>query len=69
MSEKDCFVYILLTDNSILEGLATVVVGIISYWMVQDFPVEATFLSSDDRARVLRRLAADKQGSAKVEVF
>ena len=69
MSRKSCFVSILLIFNSILEGLATVVVGIISYWMVQDFPVEATFLTSDDRARVLRRLAADKQGSAKVEVF
>lgn len=53
----------------ILEGLATVVVGIVSYWMVHDFPAEATFLSPDDRARVLRRLASDKQSSAKVETF
>lgn len=37
--------------------------------MVHDFPAEATFLCPDDRARVLRRLAADKQASAKVETF
>ncbi|KIW01334.1 hypothetical protein, variant 1 [Verruconis gallopava] len=53
----------------ILEGLATVLVGIVSYWMVHDFPDEATFLSLDERARVLRRLAEDKQGSALHEDF
>lgn len=37
--------------------------------MVHDFPAEATFLSPDDRARVLRRLASDGQSSAKVESF
>jgi hypothetical protein len=55
--------------NQILEGLATVFVGIASYWMVHDFPAEATFLSPDDRARVLRRLRADKQASAAHEDF
>ncbi|CAA9964615.1 Pantothenate transporter liz1 [Pyrenophora teres f. maculata] len=53
----------------ILEGLVTIVVGIASYWMVHDFPAEATFLSPDDRARVLRRLRADKQASASHEDF
>jgi MFS family permease len=53
----------------ILEGLATVIVGIVSYWMVHDFPDEATFLKPDERARVLRRLAADKQASATHEDF
>jgi MFS family permease len=37
--------------------------------MVQDFPNEATFLSPDDRARVLRRLREDKQASAGDEAF
>jgi MFS family permease len=37
--------------------------------MVHDFPSEATFLTPDDRARVLRRLAADKQASAAHEAF
>jgi sugar phosphate permease len=53
----------------ILEGLATVIVGIISYWMVHDFPDSATFLTPDDRARVIRRLKADKQSSAEHEEF
>ena len=37
--------------------------------MVHDFPAEATFLSPDDRARVLRRLRSDKQASANHEEF
>ena len=53
----------------ILEGLATVVIGIISFWMVQDFPDEALFLSEVDRARVIRRLKLDKQSSAEHEEF
>ncbi|KAL2351613.1 retrograde regulation protein 2 [Cryomyces antarcticus] len=53
----------------ILEGLATVLVGIASYWMVHDFPDEAKFLSEADRARVIRRLKVDKQSSAEHEDF
>lgn len=46
----------------------TVIVGIVSYWMVHDFPDQATFLSPDDRARVIRRLKEDQQASAEHEV-
>lgn len=53
----------------ILEGLATVLIGIASFWMVFDFPDEADFLSDDDRRRVLRRLKMDKQSSAEHESF
>ncbi|KAL4959355.1 major facilitator superfamily domain-containing protein [Aspergillus stella-maris] len=53
----------------ILEGLATIVVGVLSFWMVYDFPDEAKFLSPDDRKRVLRRLAEDQQASAEHEQF
>ncbi|KAF2112478.1 pantothenate transporter liz1 [Lophiotrema nucula] len=53
----------------ILEGLATILVGIASYWLVHDFPDVATFLTPEDRARVLRRLRADKQSSAEHEEF
>ncbi|KAF2015710.1 MFS nicotinic acid transporter-like protein Tna1 [Aaosphaeria arxii CBS 175.79] len=53
----------------ILEGLATILVGMASYWMVHDFPDTATFLSPSDRQRVLRRLKADKQASASHESF
>lgn len=51
----------------ILEGLATVVLGVISFWMVHDFPINAKFLSDEERRRVLRRLALDQQASAKDE--
>ena len=53
----------------ILEGLATVLIGIASFWMVFDFPDEATFLSDADRQRVIRRLKADQQSSAEHESF
>lgn len=53
----------------ILEGLATVLIGIVSFWMVHDFPDEATFLTDVDRARVISRLKLDKQSSAEHEEF
>jgi sugar phosphate permease len=33
----------------ILEGLATVVISIASYWVIQDFPTTAKFLTEDER--------------------
>lgn len=48
----------------ILEGVATVLIGIISFWVVVDFPDTATFLSDDDRRRVIKRLRDDQQASA-----
>nr|POE63700.1 putative transporter [Quercus suber] len=53
----------------ILEGLFTILIGIASYWMVYDFPDDAKFLSSVDRARVIRRLKSDEQSSAEHEEF
>lgn len=53
----------------ILEGLATVVIGVASFWCVYDFPDRARFLSEKDRARVVRRLALDAQSSAEHEEF
>ncbi|KAJ5724573.1 hypothetical protein N7493_006301 [Penicillium malachiteum] len=53
----------------ILEGLATVVIGVASFWCVHDFPDQAKFLSEKDRARVIRRLALDQQSSAEHEDF
>ncbi len=53
----------------ILEGIVTILVGVISFWVVQDFPDEAKFLSIDDRRRVVRRLKEDKQSSAEHEEF
>jgi len=53
----------------IIEGIATVIISIASFWMVYDFPDEATFLTDADRQRVLRRLKADQQSSAEHEEF
>jgi MFS family permease len=53
----------------ILEGIVTVIFGLASFWVVHDFPDEATFLSDEDRARVIRRLKLDQQSSAEHEEF
>ncbi|KUL87738.1 hypothetical protein ZTR_05873 [Talaromyces verruculosus] len=51
----------------ILEGLATIVLGVLSFWLVVDFPDKATFLSDADRRRVTRRLILDQQASGQHE--
>ncbi|RKF53989.1 putative transporter [Golovinomyces cichoracearum] len=53
----------------ILEGIITIIIGIISFWVIQDFPENAKFLSTEDRIRVIRRLKAEKQSSADHEDF
>ncbi|KAI0200318.1 major facilitator superfamily domain-containing protein [Astrocystis sublimbata] len=51
----------------ILEGILTVIVSVVSFWMVHDFPDDAKFLSEEDRSRVIRRLRMDQQASAEHE--
>lgn len=53
----------------ILEGLATVVAGFLSFWIVQDFPDSAKFLTNAERTVVIRRLQMDDQYSAAGENF
>ncbi|KAF8269763.1 major facilitator superfamily domain-containing protein [Lactarius quietus] len=53
----------------ILEGLATVVAGAASFFIIQDFPDTARFLSEAERAMVIRRLQDDDQFSAGGEKF
>jgi sugar phosphate permease len=48
----------------IVEGLATVVAGFLSFWIIQDFPDNAKFLSDAERTVVIRRLQSDNQHSA-----
>ena len=55
--------------SQILEGLATILIGVASYWMVHDFPDEARFLTDDERVRVIKRLREDGQASAEHEKF
>ena len=49
----------------ILEGLATFIVGLISWWMVFDWPETARFLTPDERVRARRRL--DEEGQARTD--
>ena len=53
----------------ILEGLATVVAGFVSFWIIQDFPDSAEFLTDAERTVVVRRLQTDDQHSAAGEKF
>ena len=53
----------------IVEGIVTIGFGLLSFFMVHDFPDTATFLNEQDRARVIRRLKMDKQSSAEHEEF
>ncbi|KAK0202517.1 MFS general substrate transporter [Desarmillaria ectypa] len=53
----------------ILEGLVTVVAGVASFWIIQDFPDTAKFLSETERTVVVRRLQGDDQFSANGEAF
>lgn len=48
----------------ILEGLVTVVAGFLSFWIIQDFPDNAKFLTDAERTVVIRRLQSDDQHSA-----
>ncbi|KAF1913026.1 major facilitator superfamily domain-containing protein [Ampelomyces quisqualis] len=43
----------------ILEGLLSVLVSMIAYWCIHDYPATARFLSPNERAEVQRRLHAD----------
>ncbi|KAI0800960.1 MFS general substrate transporter [Fomes fomentarius] len=53
----------------ILEGLATVLCAIASFFILSDFPDTAKFLSETERVWVIRRLQADMKFSAGGESF
>ncbi|KAF8167777.1 major facilitator superfamily domain-containing protein [Crassisporium funariophilum] len=53
----------------ILEGLATILVSIASFWIIQDFPDSAKFLTEEERVFVIRRLEDDMKLSAGGETF
>ncbi|KAL4894105.1 major facilitator superfamily domain-containing protein [Aspergillus ambiguus] len=44
----------------IIEGLATVVLAVVSKFIIVDWPETATFLNEDERALLVRRLANDR---------
>ncbi|KAF4449685.1 hypothetical protein F53441_7086 [Fusarium austroafricanum] len=50
----------------ILEGLLTVVLGVIAKWCIPDWPETAKFLNDDERCRLLARLT-DDTGDARMD--
>ena len=48
----------------ILEGLVTIVIGFLSFWIIQDFPDSAKFLTDAERTVIIDRLQDDDQFSA-----
>jgi hypothetical protein len=53
----------------VLEGLATFLAGAASFWIIQDFPDTAKFLTEAERTAVIRKLQGDNQFSAGGETF
>ncbi|KNZ75154.1 hypothetical protein J132_04639 [Termitomyces sp. J132] len=51
-------------NSLVIEGLATVLAGVASFWIIQDFPDTAKFLTAAERTLVVRRLQSDAQFSA-----
>lgn len=43
----------------ILEGIATIVIGIGAYFLISDFPADARWLSAEEREYVIARTATD----------
>ncbi|KAI1378489.1 MFS general substrate transporter [Hypoxylon crocopeplum] len=43
----------------IIEGLASIVVSVVAYWAIYDYPTSAQFLTAAEHHEVERRLAAD----------
>jgi len=43
----------------LIEGLVTVVIALVSFWYMYDYPATATFLSEDEREFVVERLKHD----------
>lgn len=45
----------------VLEGLVTVAAGVMSFWLIQDFPEDARFLTETERIVIVSRLQGDCQ--------
>ena len=48
----------------ILEGAASVPVGILAIWLVPDWPENARFLTEEERVIVVQRVATDKRDAS-----
>ena len=52
----------------ILEGIATIIIGIIAYFLVADFPADVRWLSAEEKEFVLARTATDDGTATPVTV-
>lgn len=52
----------------ILEGIATIVIGIAAYFLVADFPADARWLSAEEREFVIGRTGTDEGVAAPITV-
>ncbi|KAF8262426.1 MFS general substrate transporter [Lactarius quietus] len=48
----------------LIEGLTTVVISVISYFLIHDYPESATFLTEEERKFVIQTLVDDSKGQA-----
>lgn len=53
----------------ILEGLVTIIASVASFFIIQDFPETAKFLTEEERTFIVRRLQQDGRHSAGGEDF
>ncbi|KAL5520958.1 hypothetical protein ACEPAF_2961 [Sanghuangporus sanghuang] len=53
----------------ILEGIATVVVGLMAFFIIVDSPSIATFLTPEERAYIIHRKKYDNSGNGEAEEF
>ncbi|KAF8508916.1 MFS general substrate transporter [Gautieria morchelliformis] len=53
----------------ILEGLVTIIAGCLSFWIIQDFPETAKFLTDAERQFIMQKLKDDGQFSVSGEAF
>ena len=56
------------TNSSVVEGIATVIFGIICFFFMPDTPAAAKFLTDEEKIWALRRMRMDASGSTAVDV-
>ena len=52
----------------ILEGIATIIIGILAYFLIADFPADVRWLSTEEKEFVLARTATDDGTATPVTV-
>ena len=51
----------------IIEGCVTIVVSVIMYWWLADWPADCRFLTPDEHKVLMWRLMDDSEGDAKMD--